>query len=392
MRTRSRPHPLPIAFIAGLLFFVPIVDAQLGTATVNTTRTTINAEALAVAIERALTMAPLDFQALQAPSQAGVRLLNVEVRQTSAGSQQITIDLSQKTLTYDPSGSVEALLDRILTGTAALTNNAGHVDYRFLVDGLPLERFLPRAPARSSVRGLALADGGTAVISAGHGWYWHEASNSWRLQRDYYRGIVEDVVNWDIANYLRAELGANGVDARLVRYPDRDASTGTSGYPQWQESARYFIRGLGTPTEIWDIGVDDYARDINTWPMYANWIDSTVMVSIHNNGGGGTGTETWYDATNGYEGESLRLAKIVNNRIVALVRERYDRGWPDRGVRTCNGCKGENRIAARPAIIVEGAFMDTPSPDNDALHDEKFKRIIAQAIREGLQDWAAQHS
>ncbi len=74
---------------------------------------------------------------------------------------------------------------------------------------------------------------------------------------------------------------------------------------------------------------------------------------------------------------------------MASLRAHYNPYWPDRGVRTCNGCKGENRLAARPAIIVEAAFMDTPWPDNTALHDEAFKRIVAQAIREGLQEWAA---
>lgn len=385
MKTFSRPHPLAIALIAGVLFLLlclaPITHAQLGPPT-------IDAELLKARIERALTIAPRDFRQLMAPAQAGVQLLSVRVERTSAAWQRITIDLSQKALTYDPSGSVEALLDRILSDTAALTANAGSVDYRFLVDGLPLERFLPQAPARFTAR-RSFAEGGSAVVSAGHGWYWNETYGAWLLQRDYYRGIVEDVVNWDIANYLRAELGANGMGAQLVRYPDRDGRIGASGHPQWQESAKYFIRGLGAPTEVWDIGVDDYARDINARPIYSNWIDAAVIISIHNNGGGGTGTETWYDAANGFEEESQRLAQAVNDRIVTLIRERYNRDWPDRGLRACNGCKGENRLAARPAIIVEGAFMDTPSPDNDALHDETFKRLVAQGIREGLQHWAA---
>lgn len=349
----------------------------------------LSADALTTVIQRALTIPPREYQTLQAPSQVGVRALSVDVQQTPAGSQQITIDLSQRALTYDPSGNVEALLDQILASTAALTANAGNVEYQFLVDGLPLQQFLPRPPARASVRSRPLGQGGTALISAGHGWYWHEASSTWRLQRDYYRGIVEDVVNWDIANYLRDELTTANLDVQFVRYPDRDGNVGTSGRPRWEESAKYFIQGLGAPTQVWDIGVDEYARDINTRPMYANWIDAAVMVSIHNNGGGGTGTETWYDATNGQELESQRLAELVNSRIVASLRAHYNRDWPNRGLRTCNGCKGENRLAARPAIIVEGAFMDTPSPDNDALHDETFKRIVAQAIREALQDWAA---
>ena len=40
-------------------------------------------------------------------------------------------------------------------------------------------------------------------------------------------------------------------------------------------------------------------------------------------------------------------------------------------------------------MILEVAFMDTRSPDNDALHDERFKRIVARAIRDALLAWAA---
>jgi N-acetylmuramoyl-L-alanine amidase len=112
------------------------------------------------------------------------------------------------------------------------------------------------------------------------------------------------------------------------------------------------------------------------------------VVAIHNNGGQETGTETWYDATNGYQEQSLRLAEIVNRHVVSAIRERYNAAWVDRGLRTCDGCKGENRLALRPAVIVEIAYVDTAMPDNDALHDETFKRIAAQAIREAIQEWA----
>ena len=174
---------------------------------------------------------------------------------------------------------------------------------------------------------------------------------------------------------------------RRARQPDRHAGPGVSGHPQWQESAKYHIEELGAPASVWDYGANEYDKDINSRPFYANWTDSAVIVSIHNNGGGGTGTETWYDATNGQQAESRRLAEIINNRIVSAVRAQYDPNWPDRGLRSCNGCKGENRLAARPAVIVEIAFMDQESPDNDALHDERFKRIVAQAIREALHAW-----
>ena len=347
----------------------------------------LDAAAIRTAVEQSLAASPRGFQRLQSPTQAGVRLLGVDVEQTSASAHRITINLSQKALTYDPTGDVEVVTDHVLTSTARLTAGAREVEYRLLIDGLPLDRFLPdRVPDRRSGT-RAVGTPGRVVISAGHGWYWDEKAGGWRLQRDYYWGIVEDFVNHDIATHLLADLRALNVDARPARNPDRHAGTGLSGRPRWEESAKYYIRDLGAPASVWDFGVDDYSKDINSRPFYSNWIDSAVVVAIHNNGGGGSGTETWYDAANAHEGESRRLAEIINRRIVNAIRSRYNPNWPDRGLRTCNACKGENHWASRPAVIVEAAFMDTRTPDNDALKDDVFKRIVAQAIREGLQEF-----
>jgi len=139
-----------------------------------------------------------------------------------------------------------------------------------------------------------------------------------------------------------------------------------------------------------DFGINEYNRDINSRPFYANWIDAAAVVSIHNNGGSSTGTETWYDETNGWANESRALAEIVQSAVVGAIRGRYDPNWIDRGLRSCNGCKGETRLAARPAVILETAFMDTQSPDNAALHDQAFQRLVAQAVAQALQRWRAQ--
>ena len=369
-----------VTFVAaGVLFLAAGTRAQQPT--------TLDPAALWAAIERGLGVAPRGFEALLVPSQAGVRVLDVDVERISPSAQRITVDLSQKTLTYDPSGNVEAILDEVLRSTAALTAGAGDVEYRLLVDGLPLDRFLPRLPNAVS-RPRELGRGGRVVVSAGHGWYWYEPSRTWRLQRDFYWGIVEDFVNWDIARYVQGELATAAFDVRPARYPSRNVSMGVAGQPAWQDSAKYFIRSLGAPPEVSDYGVDDYARDINSRPFYANWIDSAAMISIHNNGGGGTGTETWYDETNGHADESRRLARIVNDKVVAAIRAHDNPQWPDRGLRSCNGCKGETRLAFRPAIILEVAFMDMKTPDNEALHSEVFKQIVARAVREAVQEFA----
>jgi N-acetylmuramoyl-L-alanine amidase len=347
----------------------------------------LDAAAIRAAIEEALASAPRGFARLLAPAQTGVRALGVDVQRVSASEHRITLDLSQKTLTYDPSGDTEIIADHLLASTAKLTAGARGVEYRILVDGVPLDRFLTRVVPGRRTSARTVGAPGRVVVSAGHGWYRNESSNQWRLQRDYFWGIVEDFVNHDIARYLETELINAGLDVRPARNSDLYSGSGVSGHPRWQESAKYHVRDLGAPSPIWDYGINDYAKDINSRPFYANWVDAAVMVSIHNNGGGGTGTETWFDTTNGYDAESRRLAEIINNRIVSSLRARYDPNWPDRGLRSCNGCKGENRLAIRPAVIVEVAFMDTKSPDNDALHDERFKQIVAQAVREALQEF-----
>jgi N-acetylmuramoyl-L-alanine amidase len=369
-----------VTLVVAFLVLSTSATAQLGSLA--------NAEAIRIAIDRALGVAPRGFEALLVPSQTGVRVQRVDVSRTSATAQRITIDLSQKALTYDPDGDVDAILDHVLRSTAPLINGTDQIDFRILVDGIPLEQFMQQPQPPTLMRPMELGKGGKVVVSPGHGWYWDETTASWRLQRDYYWGIVEDFVNWEFASYVEDALRASGLDVRPVRYPARDETMGGSGQPAWQESAKYFIKALGAPAEVSDYGTNNYNRDINSRPFYANWIDSAVMISIHNNGGGGTGTETWYDETNGYAEQSRRLAQIVNDHVVAAIRADYNPNWPNRGLRSCNACKGENRLALRPAIILEVAFMDTKSPDNDALHNDAFKRIVAQAVRQAVQEFA----
>jgi N-acetylmuramoyl-L-alanine amidase len=380
--TRARPRPLsavlPIV-LAVVAVFIAIPRAQ-------ETRSA-NTERLKAQIERALDAAPRNYERLLAPSQAGVRVLSVEVGETSS-TQTISIDLSQRALSYEPSGNIEPLLDTVIDATASAIGPTQLVEYKFTIEGLPIDQFLPRA-ARLSRQAQSLDAGGSVLVSAGHGLYWDEALSSWHLQRPRIRGIVEDLVNWDIARYLRDELLARDVNTQMARYPEADDTAGPSGSTRWQEAAKYFIQALGAPADIWNFGVDDYARDINARPFYANWIDAAALISVHNNAGAQTGTETWYDDTNGIEGESARLAQAVNAHVVSVIRQRYNANWIDRGLRVCNGCKGENRLATRPSIIVEIAYMDTAMPDNDALHDDAFKHIVAEAIADGIWEWAS---
>src|SRR5437016_14528956 len=96
-------------------------------------RGTIDPDALRARIELALAAAPGNYEQLLAPRQAGVRVQAVDVTALSPSSQRIAIDLSQRALTYDPSGNIEPLLDQIIQATAAPVGAMPMVEYRFTV-------------------------------------------------------------------------------------------------------------------------------------------------------------------------------------------------------------------------------------------------------------------
>lgn len=244
---------------------------------------------------------------------------------------------------------------------------------------------LPSVPAAPTLASRRIA------VSPGHGYYLNP-SNAWVLQRGYWQGIVEDFVNHDLISLVNDELVAASATTFPTRNLNRTAGNGESGHPKWQEAARYNIKALGYPATLWnESGLSHYDQDIRCRPRYANAIDADILVSLHNNGAGtpgaGTGTETLYDTSNGFGPESKRLADAVHARVLGAIRRDYNAAWTDRRVQGFNGSYGENRIATRPSILIELAFMDRPSPDNAALQDDAFKRLVARAIREGIEDY-----
>jgi N-acetylmuramoyl-L-alanine amidase len=305
------------------------------------------------------------------------------------------------------SGAFEAFAHEIdEAASAVLETELRTFDLYILIDGVPLERLfeskenvsvpsvaraavlLPAPPVRSA---QALS-GRRVAISPGHGYYF--TGSIWGLQRPLLQGIVEDFVNHDFVTILNNLLVADGADVRSTRNLDRNAGNGESGFPKWQEAARYHVKALGADPSVWnESGFTHLEQDIRCRPRYANAIEAELLVSIHNNGGGGTGTETLYDTGNAFAAQNKRLADVLHASVMNAIRRDYNPTWRDRLVKGFNGSYGENRLATRPAVILEIAFMDMPMPDNAALQDERFKRLVATAIRDGiaeyLGDWTA---
>ena len=74
---------------------------------------------------------------------------------------------------------------------------------------------------------------------------------------------------------------------------DVDAGGGPSGLPRWQEAARYWVETLGAPEETWAVGGDEDARDRRCRGRYAALAGADAFLSMHTNGGEGTGTVTF---------------------------------------------------------------------------------------------------
>ncbi|MBL9202099.1 MAG: N-acetylmuramoyl-L-alanine amidase [Opitutaceae bacterium] len=325
----------------------------------------------------------------------------VGLRTVALDGERLIVDLGGEARALIPGSAMFALLTKHVQFAAgeALRERLSAIEFEFRIAGTPLPVLIgelhggparaaaapaaPRgpAPARAALNGRRIA------LSPGHGYYLN-AAGRYVLQRSFFSGIVEDAVNHDFVTLIAAQLAGWGADVRPLRQLDREAGDGESGFPRWQEAARYHAKALGAAESVWnEPGFTHLDQDIRCRPLFANALGAELLVSIHNNGGGGTGTETLYDTNHVAAAESRRLADLLHARVIGAIRRDYDPNWRDRLVKGFNGSYGENRLATRPAVIIEIAFMDQPTPDNVALRDERFKRLVSTAIADGIREF-----
>lgn len=309
------------------------------------------------------------------------------------------IDWDGATLTYSVTGTLdpEALtaqaelqssVDRAVTDLflASSTGLPDVINYRLRVNGAPL--FPEVAPLDTPVEAAeAQGIGGkTIVVNPGHGRY-DSSPGNWVFQRGYHTGIVEDLINAELVMQLNGQLTASGAGTRPTRQLNKSAGNHSSGKPWWEMDAREYVRSLGVSSSVWQwTGSNSYNADIMTRPTYANYVAGNALVSIHNNGGGGCGTETWYDTANGYQTQSLQLANLVQTKLISRLKTQWNSSWCDRKVKGSASGYGENRYFKGPAIIVELAFMDNAG-DNAALQNATFRRIATEAIRDAIVEY-----
>jgi len=158
-------------------------------------------------------------------------------------------------------------------------------------------------------------------------------------------GLREQDLNLDISQRLRTLLLADGFEIVMTRDGD-------------------FVNGPHASVQ----------ESLKTRCDIANQFGADLLVSIHVNAGGGTGSEVY--ALPG--GRAVVAAQRVLDRLV------YACGWANRGVKTDR----ELYVLVHtdmPAILTENGFID--SSDAEKLAVPNFRQIIAEAHAKGICDF-----
>lgn len=107
----------------------------------------------------------------------------------------------------------------------------------------------------------------------------------------------------------------------------------------------------------------------------ANNANVDLVVSIHHNAGGGTGIETYVYNQACLNGETGRLATLINNKAVKAT------GMRNRGVKTKD--LAMVRDTRMSACLIECGFMDNAN-DTTLILTEEYSDKVANGIAEGI--------
>jgi len=191
-------------------------------------------------------------------------------------------------------------------------------------------------------------------------------------------GYEEQLFNLLIALETRNVLKSRGHTVALSRTSDSDV--GTADIPTWhwdEDDQQYYLYSDGK-TGAYPIPYDDLQKRCDK----ANTFEADIFISIHNNAGGGTGTETFYNSweTATDTGPSKTLATYLQQEVVKEAGT-YDRRVDDVGYYVI-------RWVNMPAALVEVAFVDNTS-DRLKLLSASFRHKVAVGIANGIDRYLA---
>lgn len=193
-----------------------------------------------------------------------------------------------------------------------------------------------------------------------------------------YSGVQEEYVNLLIALETRSVLQARGHQVSMSRTGDVNVRTADTSTWHWDEAAQQYFLYADGQTGAYPIPYDDLQARCDL----ANAAEADVFISIHNNAGGGTGTETFYNSweTVTDTGPSRALATYLQQEVVASAGT-YSRRVDAVGYYVI-------RWANMPAALIEVAFLDNYT-DRTKLLSTSFRHRVAVGIANGVDRYLA---
>ncbi|MBI4580185.1 MAG: immunoglobulin domain-containing protein [Planctomycetes bacterium] len=269
----------------------------------------------------------------------------------------------------------------------------------YLTPVMPVESTAPAIPAGGVTTGVGLA-GRNITIGPSHGRFWN--GSGWYWQRGDPCGlgeaVLEDTNSIRLTQFLYQYLVQDGATVHSPRQllNEADCCHSETNLPWWKMCAQSWLRNSGLPCSVWanssgncgaDSATSRSSDDIRARPLFADYRGSDIYISCHTNAAGGTGTETFRDTAMehpAHETASYNLALAVNDNVISAIREMYDSGWANRGVKDSAGGFGEIRIPDRPAILIELAFHDRCDKDALYLVDNFFRSVAEWGLYRGV--------
>ena len=205
--------------------------------------------------------------------------------------------------------------------------------------------------------------------------------------------------------YLIADVvrlgGGQGDISRGTGQPPSAGPVSTR--PRWEECARYTAQYFGAPPTVYNITADDHSDDVSTRSRFAAWDhedgEDSVFVSWHTNAPSpARGTSTYVYGPNAPDGtyqftgakDSDKLAKLLQDTIVADAKTLWDPTWKDLGVFSAYfGEINPKHNSEMPSVLVEAAFHDTLA-DADFLREPRFRHSLARSIYKAITTYFAQ--
>jgi hypothetical protein len=230
-----------------------------------------------------------------------------------------------------------------------------------------------------------------AVVSPGHGVYFHSTYKDWRPQREAVNGILDDELTPVLASHLASALQFDRVTVHNLRDTAQVLTHQPSNNPWWKMGVRYLLEArMRDNHEIWNSKPDDKRRDrerredLRSRPLYANHVNADALLQVHTNAEA-TGRASGLRAIVHPRTEDKRLASAVLCSARELIHTKQE--YASYGVQKVPEVASdniENGLAGMPSVIVEVGFHTNPD-DAKLLLDRDFQQLAMRGVAKGYR-------